>query len=478
MSNKDFIREQSMMNLADGETVACGLIGHPAAHSLSPALHNTLARLTGVNMVFTAFDVEKDDLEDAIKGAYKLGFQGLTISAPYKETVAKYLTGLGPTATRVGAVNTLVRSGNGQGFEGHNTDLKGMKRSMRSYGFTEHMGRSAIVIGAGSIARSLCFLLATENAKEIWLLNRTPERARELAQDVMQATGYDRIRVLPLHEYASIPSLKDGKYLCFQCTSVGMFPDAEETVISDPAFFQKLGVVIDAVYRPSETLFLKQARAAGAQTGNGQIMLLYQGVEAFETWFGVPVSDEIISRAHAAMQERFLEKKTILLIGFIGTGKATVSRALATRMEEKLISSDAEIERRLNTTIGDIKAVRGEAALRATETRILREILNEKSENFIMLTGSDAPLSEENRVLLHEMGTVVYLKTSPAEIVRRMHDGDEKKAAEDDVALGNIETILAEREEYYRLASDYTIETDGKTPDEIADEIMERVFVV
>lgn len=470
-------KELTMMNLADGETVSCALIGHPAAHSLSPALHNTLAKLTGVNMVYTTFDVTEDALEDAIRGAYKLGFKGLTISVPYKESVAKYLTGLGPTASRVGAVNTLVRSADGKGFEGHNTDLKGMKRSMKSYGFTEHLGRSAIVIGAGSIARSLCFLLAMEGAGEIYILNRTVERARELAKDVTNATGYDKIRVLPLSDYTEIPTLEgQNKYLCFQCTNVGMYPNTEETVIDDPAFFAKLGIVLDAVYRPGETLFLKKAKAAGAKTGNGQAMLLYQGVEAFETWFGVHVSDEIIEKTGTVMQERFHEKKTIILIGFMGTGKTTVSRELATRMEEKLVSSDAEIERRLNTTISDIKAVRGEGALRATETRILREVLNEKTESFILLTGSDAPLSEENRVLMHDMGTVIYLKTSPAEIVRRMYDGDEERAAEDEIARSNIEAILEEREQYYRLAADHTIVTDNKTPEVIADEILEKVF--
>ena len=473
MNETEQRRKRSVMHLADGETVSCALIGHPAAHSLSPALHNTLAKLTGVNMVYTAFDVTEENLEEAIRGAFKLGYKGLTISVPYKESVAGYLTSLGPTAKQVGAVNTLVRSADGKGFEGHNTDLRGMKRSMISYGFTQHTGMPSIVIGAGSIARSLCFLLAMEDASEIYLLNRTVARAEEIAADVRKATGYDRFHVLPLGAYKEIPEPGEKKYMCFQCTNVGMYPNVNETIIDDPAFFAKTALVIDAVYRPGETLFLKKAKEAGARTGNGRPMLLYQGVEAFETWFNVKISDEIIEKADTAMQERFLEKKTIMLTGFPGAGKTTVSRVLATRMEEKLISLDAEIEKRLNTTINDIVAVRGEGAYHATETRILREILNEETESYVLACGSEVPLDEENRLLLHEMGTVVYLKTSPVEMDRRLKEDTDVHGA-DGTAL--YEAEAAAKEEFYLLAADVTVITDGKSPEDIADEIIDEVF--
>lgn len=92
-----------------GTTRVCGLIGNPVGHSVSPAIHNNLARLTGKDMVYTTFKVEKGDVASAVRGAYSLNILGLNVTVPHKSEVIDSLVDIDPLAKAIGAVNTLVR---------------------------------------------------------------------------------------------------------------------------------------------------------------------------------------------------------------------------------------------------------------------------------------------------------------------------------------------------------------------------------
>ena len=92
-----------------GTTRVCGLIGNPVGHSVSPAIHNNLAQLTGKDMVYTTFKVEKGDVASAVRGAYSLNILGLNVTVPHKSEVIDSLVDIDPLAKAIGAVNTLVR---------------------------------------------------------------------------------------------------------------------------------------------------------------------------------------------------------------------------------------------------------------------------------------------------------------------------------------------------------------------------------
>ena len=107
-----------------GTTRVCGLIGNPVGHSVSPAIHNNLAQLTGKDMVYTTFKVEKGDVASAVRGAYSLNILGLNVTVPHKSEVIDSLVDIDPLAKAIGAVNTLVRVDGG--FKGYNTDILGL----------------------------------------------------------------------------------------------------------------------------------------------------------------------------------------------------------------------------------------------------------------------------------------------------------------------------------------------------------------
>ena len=116
--------------MIDGKTRICGLFGNPVEHTLSPVIHNTLAKRCGINMVYVPFLVDGDQVKQAVEGARALQLLGVNVTVPHKSAVIPYLAEIDREASLIGAVNTLVPAENG--FKGYNTDLSGLYRALVS----------------------------------------------------------------------------------------------------------------------------------------------------------------------------------------------------------------------------------------------------------------------------------------------------------------------------------------------------------
>ena len=280
-----------------GTTRVCGLIGNPVGHSVSPAIHNNLARLTGKDMVYTTFKVEKGDVASAVRGAYSLNILGLNVTVPHKSEVIDSLVDIDPLAKAIGAVNTLVRVDGG--FKGYNTDILGLARELEDEGI-ELADSKVIILGAGGAARAITFLCSSKGAKKIYLLNRSVDKAQDIAHAVN--THFHNEKVIPMNiaDYADIPG---DDYIVIQTTSVGLHPNDTAVVIDDEAFYKKVKVGVDIIYNPSETRFMKMCKNAGKPACNGLKMLLYQGVAAYELWNDVSVTKEQADKVYNKMKE-------------------------------------------------------------------------------------------------------------------------------------------------------------------------------
>lgn len=281
----------------NGLTKTCGLLGNPVEHTLSPVIHNTLAELTGINLVYLPFLVEKDQLKEAVQGARALHISGLNITVPHKEKILPYLAKTDDLAEKIGAVNTLVAEENG--YKGYNTDMPGLYRAMASDGIVVE-GEKVLLLGAGGVARAVAVMLC-DKAKQIIILNRTLEKAAAIAEEVNGYAGRKVVTSLPLDTYACLP---DKDYLAIQATNVGMYPHTDEALITDPAFYEKIRIGYDLIYNPSETRFMQQVKAAGGQAYNGLKMLLYQGIIAFELWNNCKITEEQAAVVYRKLQER------------------------------------------------------------------------------------------------------------------------------------------------------------------------------
>lgn len=281
----------------DGHTKICGLIGNPVGHTLSPLIHNTLASLCGIPLVYGAFQVDEGRLKDAVAGAFALHMTGLNVTVPYKSDVIAELCAVDEPAERIGAVNTLVRQENG--FKGYNTDMPGLYRAMCSDGM-ELAGEEVIILGAGGAARAVAFLCATKGASHVYLLNRTLQKAEAIVREIREKTGYTQMTAMTLADHRL---LTGNSYLVIQSTSVGLAPHDGEAVITDEAFYRKVAKGYDLVYRPADTRFMQLVRAHGGEAFNGLKMLLYQGVIAFELWNGVEITDRQAEYVYEKLRE-------------------------------------------------------------------------------------------------------------------------------------------------------------------------------
>lgn len=163
--------------------------------------------------------------------------------------------------------------------------------------------------------------------------------------------------------------------------------------------------------------------------------------------------------------------KKLVLIGFMGTGKSTVSRLLAGKLGWKRVDGDEEIERLEEKTISDIFAADGEVGFRVIETRVLETILT-SGEYAVVATGGGAVLSEVNRKLMLNNGFVVALKASPEQIIARVKTDTERPLLQDDAAE-RVNLLLAQRKHAYDFAH-LTVDTTNMSAEEVVETILEQ----
>lgn len=249
------------------------VIGDPIEHSLSPGMHNAGYETLGIDAEYERFHVEPGHLKEAVEGLCALGFSGWNVTLPHKETIIALLDTLTPEARRAGAVNT-VKIHKGQRM-GHNTDGAGFIRSVE-VSMNRFKGKKAVLLGAGGAAKGIALALA-EQGMQIHILNRTPAKAKALVQVIQREGG-----TATSGEFAPGAWLEETDLLV-QTTSVGLrgepFPLSLRG-ISEQA------LVVDIIFNPSQTAFLRDAIEQGCRTLNGLGMLLYQGALAWEFWLG------------------------------------------------------------------------------------------------------------------------------------------------------------------------------------------------
>ena len=164
--------------------------------------------------------------------------------------------------------------------------------------------------------------------------------------------------------------------------------------------------------------------------------------------------------------------KNIALTGMMGCGKSTVAKELASVLSDyQNIEMDFEIEKKESLSISEIFEKYGEAYFRTIEKQLVKDLSHK--ENLIISMGGGAFLNEENRNLFLKNAFCVYLKTSQNEIYQRVKNDNSRPLLNVDNLKEKIDNLIAQREKYYKFAH-IEIETDNKTPQKIAKEILEK----
>jgi len=256
----------------------CGIVLHPAGHTLSPLIHEAAYRALGLDATFEVFDVTAVRLSDSVRELRESGLTQLCVSLPHKQAVLALADRVSAEARAIGAANTLTLRGDT--LEADNTDWIGVTRTLEPLG--PWAGKSATVLGAGGAARAVVYALRKLEL-EVTVVNRTRARAAALVSDLGGRVG----------------TLDDPFDLLVNATSVGMSPDLDGT----PAAARALpsgATVFDTVYRPLETRLLREARARGCRTQDGLDMLVHQAVEQIRIWSGRHADAALLRRAALA----------------------------------------------------------------------------------------------------------------------------------------------------------------------------------
>lgn len=270
----------------DGHTKQLGIIGDPVEHSFSPKMHNFISEQMNNNYVYSAWCVKPENLKEAIDGIRALGIKGVNVTAPHKTEVMKHIDVITDGAKKLGSVNTVVNK-NGILY-GYNTDADGFCMSLQKSGI-EIENAKILVIGAGGVVRPTLIKLIENKPSSVTLVNRTKEKALLLADNVFKATDF-KIKT----------DLDEMNFdIVINTTSAGMEPQLDAlpidniSEIEDLSFINSKTSVVDMIYNPNETLFLKSARERGAKTVNGLGMLIYQGIIAYELFTDTKLPEDM-----------------------------------------------------------------------------------------------------------------------------------------------------------------------------------------
>lgn len=163
-----------------------------------------------------------------------------------------------------------------------------------------------------------------------------------------------------------------------------------------------------------------------------------------------------------------------ILIGFMGSGKSSVGRYMHAKHGYQLIDTDSYIEKLEGRSIQEIFATEGEEYFRDLETHTLELLVHNNTNNTVIAVGGGLPMRKINRILLHELGTIVYLKARPETLERRLAGDDHRPLLKGGSLRERIRTLMEEREDTYEKVADLVIGTDNRKYAQIYKDIIRR----
>lgn len=276
---------------------ALAVIGHPIAHSLSPAIHNAalaeMARLAPqfAHWRYFKFDVAPADLPAALRDFHRRNFRGLNLTVPHKSLVLPQLAAADEFVRTAGAANTLVATA--AGWTGANTDGYGLATAVREQFGRELKGAAIILLGAGGAARGAAVECLQSGCAGLWIGNRTAATLDTLLHELRPVAGPIPLRGFDLARPAGLPA----DALVINATSVGLEPGEPAPI--DLRALPRPAQVFDMIYRPARTALLRQAAELGIAHTNGLAMLVHQGARSLALWTGARVPVAVM---HAAAQ--------------------------------------------------------------------------------------------------------------------------------------------------------------------------------
>lgn len=247
------------------------LLGHPVAHSLSPLMHNAALAAAGIDLRYEALDVAPEDLSRVIDSLARERASG-NVTVPHKQAAMRAMKSVSPMAKKVNAINTFRVSDGGE-LLGDNTDVAGFTAFAKSVIGEIPSGARVAVLGAGGAAAAVLASIEEWRNVTVSIYARRTDVGEDLAQRYKNVAS---VEMLPLQR----PLDSD---IVVNATTIGLY---DERIPVPVDALPANAVVLDLVYKPGETAWVRAARATGRGAADGLEMLVEQGAASFEIWFG------------------------------------------------------------------------------------------------------------------------------------------------------------------------------------------------
>ncbi len=348
-----------------------GLIAQKLGHSFSKIVHNML-----FDYDYELLELEVEQLKTFMQ---KKDFKAINVTIPYKQAVIPYLDYVSDVAKNIGAVNTIVNDGGK--LYGYNTDFFGMI-SLIEKAQIALKDKNVLILGSGGTSKTSKAVAQHLGCKSLNVVSRNG--------------GDGKL------SYSQALQMKDTQII-INTTPCGMFPNLDDCPIDIDAF-GKLEGVVDAIYNPLCSTLVCKAKQKGIKATGGLYMLVAQAALAAEKFIGktVPISE--IERVYNGV---LAKKQNIVLIGMPASGKTTVGKILAQKLNMPFVDTDTEIEKQEGCTIPQIFKERGEEAFRNIESQVIKNLA--AKQGFVIATGGGAILREQNVAALKQNGILYFI---------------------------------------------------------------------
>ena len=409
---------------------AC-LIGKGISYSYSPLIHKGFKG----DIDYKIVDLNQKDFDNFMKSN---DYDFFNVTIPYKEQVQPYLDVIDKSAETIGAVNLVVKK-NGKLY-GYNTDFYGIKSAFEING-VELKDKVVMILGSGGTYKTAKAVCKAEGAKKIISVSRRYQ------------PGFIT--------YEHVKYQSDAEII-INCTPVGTYPNVYAKLI-ELNMFPKLKAVLDMIYHPMRTNFIKQAQRLHKVAINGLIPLVYQAGKAQEIALGVEYP---LSKYLKVLKEMRRETTSIVLIGMPGSGKSTIGRALANKLGYKFVDTDSIIEKNQRMAIKDIFATKGEPYFRKLEEKLSRTLVD--SKKIVIATGGGMVINPHIMNNLSFNSSIVYLYTNEE---KDLYNGKRPLLSSKE----DYERLLKERKPLYEKYNDISILKGYGEIDEVVERIIKEL---
>lgn len=349
-----------------------GCIGEHLKHSFSKEIHNALA-----DYDYEIKEVSKAEFDDFM---IKRDFLAINVTIPYKESIIPYLSFIDDNAKEIGAVNTIVNK-DGKLF-GYNTDFYGLSQLIR-HANVEIDGKKVAILGTGGTSKTARAVVKSLGANEIQIVSRTAKDG---------CITYEQL----YNDYSDIDVI-------INTTPVGMYPNIYGVPVNISKLKHLIGV-IDVVYNPLRTQLVLSADKLHVLAEGGLYMLVAQGVKASEIFLDTKYCNDVIDSVYGKIKK---QKENIVLIGMPSSGKSTVGKLIAKKLNRKFIDTDKLIEEKVGTSISMFIEKKGINEFREIEHEIVKELST--LNGCVVATGGGVPLRDNNMESLKPNGKVYFI---------------------------------------------------------------------